>query len=644
MVKKIKKSELDEIIENIEKGHNFLLTGGAGCGKTYTLVEVLKKISNKYPTSSIACITYTNAAAIEIMNRANVNNMLVSTIHDFLWEEIKSFSKELKETLVEIVNDESSKKIKNPNGEEYYLSKDVQIEYKDYAFLKNGIISHDELLILAEKMFSKYPKLRNIVKDKYRYIFVDEYQDTSPLVIEILLKHLQESNHKNIIGFFGDSMQAIYDEGVGSIQDYVDSNVVYEVRKQENRRNPQNVINIANKLRIDNLVQIPSEDSDAPNMLNGKVKEGDVKFLYSFKHKLQYIKSLYFFKEWDFDDSNETKELKLTHNLIASEGKFEKLMEIYDKDPILELKNQIKQRIPSSTLICDTDTFDDVVKRFDKKITRGDNINKTRLEVLLEDSRKKGMYDFVKDWSFNKVKKIYLDKETLLDDSANVNSSKTKVSKRDDLLKHLFKIQNIIYMYNNKDYSSLMKNIHLEKNSDKKEFVEKLEKLSNMNDSTIQDVIEYAHLASFCIKDDKLNEFIKNNEYLYWRVSRLKFSEFQNLYNYLEGFLPFATQHKIKGLEYENVLVLLDNGKWNKYNFEYLFNQEIEDTLDSSKKKSYPKILERTKKLFYVCCTRAKQNLVVFYPNPTPGVLDGAKRMFGATNCINVDLIIDENK
>ena len=54
-------------------------------------------------------------------------------------------------------------------------------------------ISHDHVLIVAEKMFSKYKKLSDILKDTANYIFVDEYQDTSPLVVKILLEHLRKS-------------------------------------------------------------------------------------------------------------------------------------------------------------------------------------------------------------------------------------------------------------------------------------------------------------------------------------------------------------------------------------------------------------------------------------------------------------------
>ena len=61
----------------------------------------------------------------------------------------------------------------------------------------------------------------------------------------------------------------------------------------------------------------------------------------------------------------------------------------------------------------------------------------------------------------------------------------------------------------------------------------------------------------------------------------------------------FSTQHNIKGAEFDNVFLVLDNGNWSQYNFEYLFDNRTD-------KES---VLERTRKIFYVCCTRAKKNL-----------------------------------
>lgn len=50
---------------------------------------------------------------------------------------------------------------------------------------------------------------------------------------------------------------------------------------------------------------------------------------------------------------------------------------------------------------------------------------------------------------------------------------------------------------------------------------------------------------------------------------------------------------------------------------------------------SNPNVLNRTKKLFYVCCTRAMDNLVVYCENPTQEMIENAKQLFGAENCYN---------
>lgn len=107
------------------------MSGGAGSGKTYSLVQVLKQIAILYPNVQIACITYTNAAAVEIMNRANIANLKVSTIHDFLWDNISLFSDDLRSALVDLVNMENGVIRKLNQDEVFMLSRDVVIQYKN---------------------------------------------------------------------------------------------------------------------------------------------------------------------------------------------------------------------------------------------------------------------------------------------------------------------------------------------------------------------------------------------------------------------------------------------------------------------------------------------------------------------------------
>ena len=633
--------EVQEIFQSIDAGRNFLLSGGAGSGKTYSLVSVIRQAILENPTAKVACMTYTNAAVKEIEERVNHKNLNVSTIHDFLWDNIKHFQKELKVAIIALANDEEVSRISiddaNPIPNTYYEGLEDGIQYKEYVRLRDGIISHDELLLVANYLFDKYPKLSSIVKDKFQFIFIDEYQDTSKAVVDTFLTHFKKSERKNIIGFFGDAMQSIYEDGIGNLDEYKgqDADKVKEIPKKQNRRNPQLVINLANKLRTDGIIQEPSIDINAPNMVEGIVKKGTVLFLYSTDGNIEKVeKSLGENYGWDFNNTKQTKELNLTHNLIASKAGFRELMDIYDSDPIIGLKMDILNKIKDNKknnrpeiAIDDNDTFDVVVDKFQlKNIQR--NLKK---DILLADPIKAELYNQLKDKLFSEVRKIYMNKDALTDDKKQDKDDENKKgSKRDNLIKHLFKIQNSISLYKNKQYNEFLRvtdyRIHIRSIANKRLLKENIDNLINVGEKTIEEVITDAHEKGISLIDDRLLVFKEKNEYLYNRVKDVKFNEFQKLYEYLEGHTPFSTQHKTKGAEFDNVLVILDNGGWNNYNFEKMFLGT-----------ATPSVLERTQKLFYVCCTRAKENLVVFFHNPDAQVIAKANGWFGNDNVINID-------
>ncbi|MEG2013526.1 MAG: UvrD-helicase domain-containing protein [Anaerovoracaceae bacterium] len=473
--------------------------------------------------------------ASEIKARSPYLNLRVSTIHDFLWDIIKSYQQNLKKCLCELISEYSEE---NKAGIKYegdltlnvnYFS-EKPIEYKDYRKLEEGIVWHDDILKIAHRMFEKYPLLCDIIKDKFQYILVDEYQDTDKLVINILLEHLQRNDKKtNVVGFFGDSMQSIYeDKGVGNIKSYVDSGLVKEVKKEDNYRCSEKVIGLINQLRTDGIMQ----------KVAGNNNQGAVTFIYSNKADITIteLKSyLDVFSSWNFDDPKEVKELYLTHRLISREYGFTPLMT---------------------------------------------NYNNT---------------------------------DRLLGDE----------NKRDKLANHLFKIQELIHLYNQRKYNDVIKKTSwkIRKLSDKKELKEKIEELNN-NARTIEDLISIADKNLLVRIDDKLTEFLKEDIERYNKIKILDRVQVERVYNYVEGYSPYSTQHGIKGAEFNNVLVILDNGGWNRYNFKHLF----EDTVDKEE------IKKRTLKIFYVCCSRAKDNLVVFYHKPSITVLAKAKEWFGVDN------------
>lgn len=370
-------------------------------------------------------------------------------------------------------------------------------------------------------------------------------------------------------------------------------------------------------------------------MVEGVVKQGAVLFLHSTDDNIGKIEK--FLEEnysWDFNNSKETKELNLTHNLIADKAGFRTLMDIYDKDQILKYRDRIKKYIKDKGITNDFSgsTFGEVIQILKQGKSERDlkAVSPTQaMQDFITDNTE--LYNNALSLNYFEFSKMYIDKDQLLDDKKQDEEDENKKgSKRDNLIKHLFKIQTNISLYKNKRYNEFLRatdyRFKITSIASKRTLKENIESLINVGDKTIEEVIADADEKGICMIDDKLVDFKEKKEYLYNRVKDVKFSEFQKLYEYLEGQTPFSTQHKTKGTEFDNVLVILDNGGWNNYNFGNLFLE----TGSAS-------VLDRTQKIFYVCCTRAKENLAVFFHNPDMQVIEKAKQWFGDENVINVN-------
>ncbi|CDA75150.1 aTP-dependent DNA helicase UvrD/REP family [Bacteroides sp. CAG:530] len=89
---------------------SFFLFAGAGSGKTYSLVLLLKKTHNSIGKKlllqgkNVAVITFTNAATDEIINRLDYSPIFhISTIHSFVWDVIKHYQADIKNCIVFIL-------------------------------------------------------------------------------------------------------------------------------------------------------------------------------------------------------------------------------------------------------------------------------------------------------------------------------------------------------------------------------------------------------------------------------------------------------------------------------------------------------------------------------------------------------------
>ena len=526
---------IEQILECLTDKQNILLSGGAGSGKTHTLIQTLNSVFKYSPTASVACITYTNVAANEIKERSPYSKLHVSTIHDFLWDIIKGYQKNIKQTVLALLEAE---KLSRGTGIPYSGEDDITgdsfaiVEYRSYRKIEKGIVSHDDVLKIANYMFEKYPLLSKILCDKYDYIFIDEYQDTQKLVVEIFLKHIKpKAKGVLCIGFFGDKMQSIYDTGVQDIQAFVDSGDVKEIIKSDNYRCSIAVINLLNNIRSD-IKQSPAKKLDDGSVGN---KIGSAVFIHSREEfDLEMFKHSKFVSGWDFDNPVQTKVLFLTHRLIARRMGFEELL---------------------------------------------------------------GSYGYTDNLIGNEP---------------------------DRLASHLLKITGILHYYEEKSYRNVIEDLQyrVKSISDKGRISKLLNELLNNQDINIKTMIERFDREKLIRIDDRLGEYATNNKETYDKVMALPFTQAMAYFNYYNNFSPYSTQHGIKGAEFDNVLVVLDNGNWNNYNFKYYFEKTSEKE----------RIISRTERIYYVCCSRTKDNFVVFYPSPTPQIITQAEKLFGREN------------
>lgn len=604
------------IIKHIEASKSFVLEAGAGSGKTYTLIqtlnyliqnkgEELKKVNQK-----IACITYTNTAKNQIIDRIEHNELvLVSTIHEFLWRTIKQYQKQLKIELCKLneINLERDKENANEKGkavDSRYIEKLAQridlinkVEYNDSSFndFEKGIIQHDDVIEISKMMYENYPLLTDIVFSKHPYIFVDEYQDTAEETIFCLLDCLlKRNNEKIVIGFYGDSHQKIYDYGIGDLEKYYTSKggQIELVKKEENYRSSQSVVSLLNNFRK-NIQQKPQQKT-----------QGSAKFVYWAKHPIEPAKDKSKFREslseikngfyngvvkkisesgWLFEGNANAKILVLANSRVAQRAGFGNLYSIFSK----RFGQSTKERLLDRThhLI----TF--FVGSIDKKTSQE---RKTGLEHLI---------DFWND--------------------GNQNEAIRFIKKNGSVLNGEFK------------------------HSHKKQVAELLETLSaNRKDWKIKDVYEFASnnclisnrkilefIERLSIEPEKLNdeekERQKKDKTLFDSFMDLAYTELLTFWKHVQNNTVFSTKHGTKGDEFENVLTVIDDTEWvQEYNFKNFFS----DTEERPERKL------RTRNLFYVECSRAIDNLIVLCLSELdPAAVTNIKTWFGSENVIDIE-------
>ena len=695
----IEKEIQQKIITHIDDFRSFIFNAGAGAGKTYALIESIKHILKQKSkelserSQKIACITYTNVAANEIRKRLGETDIVViSTIHDRLWDTIKSFQNELVcihrdklESEIGIIdqklsgdseprfafftslsNDEKSEFIEfcektreifykhlsenstpfkahynalNDADKPNFLSgclknvsnfktvvKAIYTKKKYEAALEkiaNGNVSHikynsnsnsdnlahmsfshDTLLDYSLSIVEKYPKLRRIIIDKFPYFFIDEFQDTNEKVVNIirsLFEYARDHDKQWVSGYFGDVAQNIYDDGVGSEI----FNLHYQINSIEkifNRRSHTQVIEVSNRIRNDDIEQLP---------INESLNEGQVVF-----YKASSMS--------DEDEKKKVSELFLTQ---------------YQNDVSSQKNKQVHCLVLTNKLMTELTGFSDIYSAFND----AENIYFADLNTLLLSNSHEKLHPCIR--LIYKLASFYfrlLSHKTTYTDIFGSSGSAISFYEAKSILdefrdisatsigEFISKLSNIIYT--RKDKPSTQQSIEHILGISQKEMND-YGTLDLLVKSKIQDLMEKSN-ANNSINDKEEMESDKVSRVLDISMNQWKlWMDFIDK-NDEERDIVFHTYHGTKGEEYENVAIIMGHDfgarKRNKFKnyFEHiqLTSDEQESRLSDAKHKTE---FNNTRNLIYVACSRAIKNLRILYLDDITPIADGITSIFG---------------
>jgi DNA helicase-2/ATP-dependent DNA helicase PcrA len=622
---------LEQVFDCIEKKQNFVLQGGAGSGKTESLKRVLEHVTNKYPNVRIACITYTNLAVDEIRSRVD-GDFTICTIHSFLNDLIKDHKKNLHEVVSEIFklkkieslehkeykkgygkyasslhsvkqppppkvlgkreydgdalrfNEKLNANIENLNDEIEGLIKDRanhEVRYNETRFNSFSDLSfgHDSLLEMASLLFENYPLLAKILQDKYDFIFVDEYQDTNKAIVDIFLTKIPFDS-ETTIGLFGDSMQGIYDDGIGEVTKYIDNNRLVKIEKEDNYRCSEQVVSFINQLRNDGLKQEVAFKTKDGIKETIEDRQGEVKLYYSIyngertasgnaRNKEEYLQHLNSVIE-EVDKNNEGfKKLMLTNKSIANEVGFENLFSVFNKR-YADVKEEIEKDLGILQLL----DLAELSKAYSSK-----NFN-----YVITELKKAG---FIVS-SIGDKKKI----SSILDGILATEHGaielvelafENKLLKRSDAYHSYIDRKDVFLSIIEKD-----------------EFYPKFKESYESGQNTFARMVK----VDADLNEEVFNEYVRlyKKEQFYTDLfsDKIKFNEILNYLSYQNENTDYITMHKTKGSGINNVMVVLDEYFWYQYNFRTIFDPNEPDEV----RKLF------NQKLFYVACSRAIDNLI----------------------------------
>lgn len=574
---------VDEEIEyclDLNNSKSFFTCAGAGSGKTRSLIKALCFIEDKYRDEfelhgkRVVVITYTNAAVEEIKSRLHDSSIFqISTIHSFLWELIKNHQKDIKNWVISNSNKEITelfekeskgrsgtaasrdriRKIENYRRRIERLQGTCKIKYNPMGEnIGYDSLSHAEVIKMGSEFIQNYDLMKKILVCSFPIILIDECQDTKKELVDALINLSKEYKDKLVIGMFGDTMQRIYSDGKDNLQNCIPDEWARPI-KEMNHRSAKRIVELANCIRngADEIRQLARTDAELGYVRLFIANQCGDKITIERKiiEKMQALTNDQKWKE-------EYKALILEHHMAGKRLGFTNFFEALYSDSHFA-QGALDGTIPEVSFFINC------------------------LIPLVEAEKNGNKFESAK--ILRKYSHI-ISKQNLLENKATQRML----------------LQNCCSAVN-----SLME---LWEKDENPPCLEILRIITRTNLFEISDrmkrVLEY----------DGISEEIDHEIISLYRALSMEYNEIYAYSKYISDRSQYGTHQGVKGLEFPRVMVIMDDSEAKGFMFSYgkLFgDKEQTDTDLKNAKEGKDSSIARTRRLFYVACTRAEKSLAV---------------------------------
>lgn len=599
----------NEIVQCLDENRSFSVVAGAGSGKTTSLVRALdhiRKTSGKKlhrDDQKVACITFTNRAVEVISERLGWDDLFViSTIHSFLWGEIKRFTEDIRACLKEVIiptkiekyerrdNGGNSQRAIRAREKVATLTANLadlesveKFKYdktSNFSNYSEGQLSHDDLIAISSHLISQNPILQKIIGQQYPYIFIDEAQDTFEEIVEAF-NTVCKKKGLPLIGYFGDPMQQIYRGRLGDFE-APDGSLV--ITKEENFRSAPQVVELLNSFRgdVEQFAAGANEDIDGSvELLLVQAEDPENPRNRYSNEQLDRVSNQFeeILDSWEWNDQENVKILFLARQMIARRLGFEELHTLFTGE-YSSFRSQNDYDSGDHYLLKPfVSTIWPLIKKYKQQDMR------SIMGILRKYSP-----------AFNP-------------DGVNArNSLKEMLELADSHVKELAE------HWDSENIGSILR------------FVRN-KKLYNLSDQLLED-LDREPMGE---KYDSNKDSEDKGRWLTDNFLTMKVSEIPSYIDFVNDNTPFSTQHGVKGEEYSNVVVLFDDveAAWNLYSFSKMLTPGTSGEGTEGQQ-------DRSKKLAYVCFSRAEVNLRVILFTPDP---QAAKNELIETNIFSKDQV-----